>query len=98
MAIMQIGGAGATKKSLQIKFSLGEKGHDEDVEISSYLGKGAKKKSWKKNLTSVSFAFTHTYTAVKTNSFRFFPQAYMKKFEKCAKTGDMGTLGGGWGC
>ena len=30
--------------------------------------------------------------------FRFFPQAYMKIFEKCAKTGDMGTLGGGWGC
>ena len=61
------------------------------------LGKGAKKKL-KKNLTSVSFAFTHTYTAVKTNSFRFFPQAYMENFEKCAKTGDMGTLGGGWGC
>ena len=61
------------------------------------LGKGAKKKL-KKNLTSVSFAFTHTYTAVKTNSFRFFPQAYMENFEKCAKTGNMGTLGGGWGC
>ena len=61
------------------------------------LGKGAKKKI-EKNLTSVSFAFTHTYTAVKTNSFRFFPQAYMENFEKCAKTGNMGTLGGGWGC
>ena len=36
LAIMQIGGAGTTK-SLQIKFSLGEKGHDEDVEILSYL-------------------------------------------------------------
>ena len=56
------------------------------------------KKKLKKNLTSVSFAFTHTYTAVKTNSFRFFPQAYMENFEKCAKTGNMGTLGGGWGC
>ena len=56
------------------------------------------KKKLKKNLTSVSLAFTHTYTAVKTNSFRFFPQAYMENFEKCAKTGDMGTLGGGWGC
>ena len=33
------------------------------------LGKGAKKKKLKKNLTSVSFACTHTYTAVKTNSF-----------------------------
>ena len=44
------------------------------------------KKKLKKNLTSVSFAFTHTYTAVKTNSFRFFPQAYMENFEKCAKT------------
>ena len=60
------------------------------------LGKGAKK-NLKKNLTSVSFAFTHTYTAVKTNSFRFFPQAYMENFEKCAKTGNMGTLGGGGG-
>ena len=56
-----------------------------------------KKEKLKKNLTSVSFAFTHTYTAVKTNSFRFFPQAYMENFEKCAKTGDMGTLGGGGG-
>ena len=61
------------------------------------LGKGAKKNE-KKKLTSVSFAFTHTYIAVKTNSFRFFPQAYMENFEKCAKTGDMGTLGGRWGC
>ena len=56
------------------------------------------KKKLKKTLTSVSFAFTHTYTAVKTNSFRFFPQAYMENFEKCAKTGDRGTRGGGWGC
>ena len=62
------------------------------------LGKGAKKRKEKKNLTSVSFAFTHTYTPVKTNIFRFFPQAYMENFEKCAKTGNMGTLGGGWGC
>ena len=60
------------------------------------LGKGAKKIE-EKNLTSVSFAFTHTYTAVKTNSLRFFPQAYMENFEKCAKTGNMGTLGGGGG-
>ena len=63
----------------------------------SFKGKVQKKKI-EKNLTSVSFAFTHTYTAVKTNSFRFFPQAYMENFEKCAKTGNMGTLGGGWGC
>ena len=56
------------------------------------------KKIEEKNLTSVSFAFTHAYTAVKTNSFRFFPQAYMENFEKCAKTGDMGTLGGGSQC
>ena len=55
------------------------------------------KKKIEKNLTSVSFAFTHTYTAVKTNSFRFFPQAYMENFEKCAKTGNMGTLGVGGG-
>ena len=56
-----------------------------------------KEKKLKKNLTSVSFAFTHTYTAVKTNSFRFFPQAYMENFDKCAITGKMGTLGGGGG-
>ena len=43
-------------------------------------------KKLKKKLTNVSFAFTHTYTPVKTNIFRFFPQAYMKNFEKCAKT------------
>ena len=62
-----------------------------------YLFRERCKKKLKKNLTSVSFAFTHTYTAVKTNSFRFFPQAYMENFEKCAKTGNMGTLGGGGG-
>ena len=44
------------------------------------------KKKLKKKLTNVSFAFTHTYTPVKTNIFRFFPQAYMENFEKCAKT------------
>ena len=44
------------------------------------------KKKGKKKLTSVSFALTHTYTPVKTNIFPFFPQAYMKFFEKCAKT------------
>ena len=49
------------------------------------LGKGSKKKL-KKKLTNVSFAFTHTYTPVKTNIFRFFPQSYMENFEKCAKT------------
>ena len=64
---------------------------------SLHLGKGAKKRKEKK-LTSVSFAFTHTYTPLKTNIFPFFPQANMEKFEKCAKTGNMGTLGVGWGC
>ena len=44
------------------------------------------KKKLKKKLTNVSFAFTHTYTPVKTNIFRFFPQSYMENFEKCAKT------------
>ena len=68
------------------------------VNMADSVRERCKKKKLKKNLTSVSFAFTHTYTAVKTNSFRFFPQAYMENFEKCAKTGDMGTLGGGWGC
>ena len=43
-------------------------------------------KKLKKKLTNVSFAFTHTYTPVKTNIFRFFPQSYMENFEKCAKT------------
>ena len=62
-----------------------------------FIRERCKKKTRKKKLTSVSFAFTHTYTAVKTNSFRFFPQAYMENFEKCAKTGNMGTLGGGGG-
>ena len=37
-------------------------------------------------LTIVMFAFTHTYTLVKTNIFGFFPQAYIIFFEKCAKT------------
>ena len=51
------------------------------------LGKGkVQKKKLKKKLTNVSFAFTHTYTPVKTNIFRFFPQSYMENFEKCAKT------------
>ena len=49
-----------------------------------YEGKVQKKQG--KKLTSVSFAFTHTYTPVKTNIFRFFPQAYIENFEKCAKT------------
>ena len=39
------------------------------------------KKKQGKKLTSVSFAFTHTYTPVKTNMFPFFPQAYMENFE-----------------
>ena len=43
-------------------------------------------KKTRKKVTSVSFAFTHTYTPVKTNTFPFFPQAYMENFEKCAKT------------
>ena len=51
-------------------------------------------KKLKKKLTNVSFAFTHTYTPVKTNIFRFFPQSYMENFEKCAKTK---KLGGGVG-
>ena len=50
-----------------------------------YLRERFKKKIEKK-LTNVSFAFTHTYTPVKTNIFRFFPQSYMENFEKCAKT------------
>ena len=41
-------------------------------------------KNKEKKITSVSFAFTHTYTPVKTNIFPFFPQAYMENFEKCA--------------
>ena len=39
-----------------------------------------------KRLTNVSFAFTHTYTLVKTNSFGVFSPAYMNFFGKYAKT------------
>ena len=61
-----------------------------------YLGKGAKRKL-KKNLTSVSFAFTHTYTAVKTNSFRFFPQAYMEILTNVQKQATWAHWEGGGG-
>ena len=50
------------------------------------------KKKREKKLTSVSFAFTHTYTLAKTNIFPFFPQAYMENFEKCAKTQKQKTI------
>ena len=43
------------------------------------------RKKSKKKLTSVSFAFTHTYTLEKLTLLPFFPQAYMENFEKCAK-------------
>ena len=36
-------------------------------------------------LTSVIFAFTHTYTLVKTNIFGFFSQACLENFEKSQK-------------
>ena len=39
-----------------------------------------------KKLTNVSFAFTHTYTLVKTNIFGIFSQACLENFEKCVKT------------
>ena len=45
-----------------------------------------KKKDSKKKLTNVSFAFTHTYTLVKTNIFGIFSQACLENFEKCVKT------------
>ena len=61
------------------------------AETNHYKGKVQKKNS-KKKLTNVSFAFTHTYTPVKTNIFRFFPQAYMENFEKCAKTQKQKTI------
>ena len=50
------------------------------------LCNGKVQKNKEKKLTSVSFAFTHTHTPVKTNIFPFFPQANMENFEKCAKT------------
>ena len=56
--------------------------HDVIMMIEIYKGKVQKKRGEK--LTNVSFAFTHTYTPVKTNIFPFFPQAYMENFEKCA--------------
>ena len=43
-------------------------------------------KKSKTKLTSVSFAFTHTYTLEKLTLLLFFPQAYMENFEKCAKS------------
>ena len=45
------------------------------------LGKGAKK-IFEKKITNVGFAFTHTYTPVKTNIFSSFPQSYMENFEE----------------
>ena len=42
-----------------------------------------KKKNSKKKLTNVSFAFTHTYTLVKTNICGIFSQACLENFEKC---------------
>ena len=59
---------------------------------SKKLRERCRKKKLKKKLTNVSFAFTHTYTPVKTNIFRFFPQAYMENFEKCAKTQKQKTI------
>ena len=44
------------------------------------------KKNSKKKLTNVSFAFTHTYTLVKTNIFGIFSQACLENVEKCVKT------------
>ena len=55
-------------------------------------------KKEEKNLTSVSFAFTHTYTTVKTNSFRFFSPSVHGKFWKMCKNGQHGHTGRGWGC
>ena len=45
------------------------------------LGIGAKK-IFVKKITNVGFAFTHTYTPVKTNIFSSFPQSYMENFEE----------------
>ena len=61
------------------------------MNIKASKGKVQNKKIEKK-LTNVSFAFTHTYTPVKTNIFRFFPQSYMENFEKCAKTQKQKTI------
>ena len=59
--------------------------HEENKQICTNmrfdLGKGSKKNS-KKNLTNVSFAFTHTYTLVKPNIFGVFSQACLENFEK----------------
>ena len=48
-------------------------------------------KKCKRKLTGVSFAFTHTHSQ-KTNTFTFFPQAYMENFEKMCKTQKKKTL------
>ena len=61
------------------------------------FAKGKVQKKLKKNLTSVSFAFTHTYTAVKTNSFRFFPKRTWKILKKVQKRATWAHWGGGGG-
>ena len=43
------------------------------------------KKTRKKKLTTVSFAFTHTYTPVKTNIFPFFPKRTWKILKNVQK-------------
>ena len=56
----------------------------EKLNQKAYIKGRCKKKENK--LTSVCFAFTHTYTLEKLTKFPFFPQAYMEIFERCAKT------------
>ena len=43
------------------------------------------KKTRKKKLTSVSFAFTHAYTPVKTKNFPFFPKRTWKILKNVQK-------------
>ena len=59
---------------MQIFFSL-------FASLSATFFRGRCIKKSKKKLTSVSFAFTHMYIHPrKTNTFTFFPQAYMENF------------------
>ena len=62
------------------------------------INKGkVQKKKLKKNLTSVSFAFTHTYTPVKTNIFPFFPKHTWKILKNVQKRATWAQGGGGGG-
>ena len=54
--------------------------------------KGKVQKKGEKKLTNVSFAFAHTYTPVKTNSFGFFPIRTWKILKNVQKLKNKRTI------